>query len=276
MKAKNKDKGSAERIAVVAGGTELPKEVIESMKKEGMDPFVIGLKNFVKKDVKTDIVIRLGEGGKAAKALEKNGIKKIVMVGAIGQPDLSDLRPDWWSVKIVAKALMNDKGHDTLLTTVLKEIEKKGFQMVAVQDVCKGLTLEKGVATKTKPKGSERKVIDRAIHVCRIIGEEDIGQSVIVDRVVLGVEGADGTDALIKRCAQIRKGWKKQAGVMAKLKKPQQDIRIDIPVIGIDTLKLVKEANLRGIVIEANYCFVAQKEKTLAYADKHNIFIEAV
>lgn len=265
------------KIALIAGALDFPKEVAASLRKQGYEVFVIGLKNFVDKDFKTDMEVRLGAAGAAAKAMKQRGIKTIVMAGAIGHPNLSDIRPDWWSVKIVAKVLLNDRGYGTMFDALLGEIEKKGFKIVGAQDVCKDLILPKGTATKTKPNAQDKKDIKRAVELSHIIGKAEIGQAVVVDKLVLGVEGADGTNALLKRCGEIKKESRNMhSGVMAKMKKPQQDTRVDLPVIGMGTLKSVKEANLKGIVVDAGNCFIAQRKETLAYADKHNIFIEAV
>ncbi len=271
-----KNPDARKKICLIAGALGLPFVVRDSLIKSGYDVFVVGLKNFVDEKLNPDIVIRLGAGGTAATALKKRGITDIVMAGAIGHPNLADIRPDWWSIKIAAKVLMHDRGYDSLFQSLLSEIEKKGFHMVGVQDVCPDIILKAGVAGKIKPSSVDKKDIARAVECSHIIGDADIGQSVVVDRLVLGVEGADGTDALLKRCAPLRTNLKKQTGVFAKMKKPHQDVRVDLPAIGMGTMKSIKEAGLRGLVVDAKYCLFVEKEEVIKFADKNNIFIYAI
>ncbi len=268
---KNNDK----KIALIAGAYKLPFYVKESLIKSGYEVFVVGLKNFVDPKLKPDITIRLGEGGTATREMKKRGITKMTMVGAIGHPNFSDIRPDWWSMKIVAKVMMSDRGYSTLFDALLREIEKKGFKVVGAHELCPDLVLQKGTVTKTKPNKQDWKNINRAVEASHLIGRADIGQAVVVDRLVLGLEGADGTDALINRCGAMIKS-KNRSGVFAKLKKPQQDLRVDLPAFGMGTMKTIVGANIRGIVLDAKYCFMIDMDEVIDTANKHKIFIQAI
>ena len=158
-----------------------------------------------------------------------------------------------------------------------KVLEKAGFEVVAAQDLAPELTFETaGVQTKTRPSASDKKNIARAIDVSHTIGAADIGASVVVDSQVIAVEAAEGTARMLDRVVQMRKNKKKQSGVFAKMTKPGQDLRIDIPAIGVDTVNAVAAAKLRGIVVNTKTCFVVNKSAVIKQADKHGIFIVAL
>lgn len=158
-----------------------------------------------------------------------------------------------------------------------KALEARGFEIVAAQDIAPELTFERaGIQTKTKPTARDKRDIDRAIEVSHTIGAADIGASVAVDKQVIAVEAAEGTANMLKRVVEMRKNHKKQSGVFAKMTKPGQDLRIDIPAIGVDTVRAVAAANLRGIVVNARTCFVVDRAAVIRAADQAGIFIMAV
>ena len=156
-------------------------------------------------------------------------------------------------------------------------LEKQGFEIVAAQDLAPELTfVSAGVQTRTKPSSADAKNIERAIDVSHTIGAADIGASVVVDKQVIAVEAAEGTARMLNRVVEMRANRKRKSGVFAKMTKPGQDLRIDIPAIGVDTVNAVADANLRGIVVNAKTCFVVNKPAVVAQADKRGIFIIAL
>lgn len=270
---KNTDK----KIALVAGALDLPFFTRDALKRAGWDVFIVGLKNFVNPDLNPDIVIRLGGAGRAVREARRRGIKKITFVGALGHPNLSDIRPDWWSFWTLLKILKNQRGYDSMAVALNKVLEKQGFEIVAAQDLAPELTFEvAGVQTHAKPTAADKKNIERAIEVSHTIGAADIGASVVVDKQVIAVEAAEGTARMLNRVVEMRKNHKRKSGVFAKMTKPGQDLRIDIPAIGVDTVNAVADANLRGIVVNTKTCFVVNKPAVIKQADKRGIFIVAL
>ncbi len=270
---KNTDK----KIALVAGALDLPFFTRDALKRAGWDVFIVGLKNFVNPDLNPDIVIRLGGAGRAVREARRRGIKKITFVGALGHPNLSDIRPDWWSFWTLLKILKNQRGYDSMAVALNKVLEKQGFEIVAAQDLAPELTFEvAGVQTRAKPTAADKKNIERAIEVSHTIGAADIGASVVVDKQVIAVEAAEGTARMLNRVVEMRKNHKRKSGVFAKMTKPGQDLRIDIPAIGVDTVNAVADANLRGIVVNTKTCFVVNKPSVIKQADKRGIFIVAL
>lgn len=272
-------KSDVKKVALFAGALDLPFFTRDALRDNGWEVYVVGLKGFYDPKLKPDLVVRLGGGGTAARELKKRGITKMTFVGAIGHPNLSDIWPDFWSLGALISILKNQKGYDSMAVALTKALEKKGFEVVAAQDLAPELAFEKaGVQTKTKPTAADKKDIERAIEVSHTIGKADIGASVVVDKQVIAVEAAEGTHRMLERVIEFRKGRKKQgiSGVFAKMTKPGQDLRIDIPAIGIDTVKSIHAAKLRGIVVNTKTCFVVNKPEVIKLANKLGIFIVAI
>ena len=158
-----------------------------------------------------------------------------------------------------------------------KVIEQQGFQVVAAQDLAPELTFENaGVQTRVRPSRGDMSNIERAIDVSHTIGVADIGASVVVDKQVIAVEAAEGTARMLERVVAMRASKKRNSGVFAKMTKPGQDLRIDIPAIGVDTVNAVADAHLRGIVVNTKTCFVVNKPAVIAQANRRGIFILAL
>ena len=274
---KRKDIRTNNKIALIAGALQLPFFTRDALRRAGWDVFVIGLKNFVDPKLQPDIVVRLGGAGHAVREMRRRGINKMTFVGAIGHPNLSDIRPDLWSLSVLLSIMKNQRGYDSMATALNRALEKRGFEIVAAQDLAPELTFETAcVQTKTKPTKSDMADIKRAIDVSHTIGKMDIGASVVVDKQVIAVEAAEGTANMLKRVVEMRKTKKRASGVFAKMTKPGQDLRIDIPAIGVDTVHAVAAAHLRGIVVNTKTCFVVDKENVIREANKLKIFIVAI
>ena len=273
MQNKNTDK----KIALVAGALDLPFFTRDALRRAGWDVFVVGLKNFVDPRLEPDMVIRLGGAGRAIRAARRRGIKKLTFVGALGHPDLSDLRPDLWTFMTLLKIMKHQRGYDSMAVALNKVLEKQGFEIVAAQDLAPELTFETaGPQTRAKPSATDKRNIERAIEVSHTIGAADIGASVVVDNQVIAVEAAEGTARMLERVVDMRQNKRKPSGVFAKMTKPNQDLRIDIPAIGVDTVNAVAAAHLRGIVVNTRTCFVVNKPAVIQQANKLGIFILAL
>ena len=270
---KNTDK----KVALFAGALSLPFLTRDALRKNGWEVYVIGLKNFYDPKLNPDLVIRLGGAGTAARECKKRGIRKLMFVGALGHVNLSDIRPDLWSLSVLISVWKHQRGYDSMAVAFTKALEKRGYEVVAAQDLAPELTFEKpGIQTKVKPSKSDERDIDRAIQVSLTIGREDIGASVVVDKQVIAVEAAEGTARMLERVVEMRKNRRKTGGVFAKMTKPGQDLRIDIPAIGVDTVKAVAVAKLHGIIVNTKTCFVIDKKAVLDAANKAKIFIKAI
>ncbi|MBO7509481.1 MAG: UDP-2,3-diacylglucosamine diphosphatase LpxI [Alphaproteobacteria bacterium] len=265
------------KIALVAGALDLPMLTRDALRRHGWDVFVIGLKNFYDARLNPDMVIRIGGAGRAIHAARRMGIKKVIFLGAIGHPNLSDLRPDLWTFFALLKMLKHQRGYDSMAVALNSIMEHAGFDVVAAQDLAPELTFEHaGMLTRKKPTRTDEKNIARAIEVSHTIGAADIGASVVVDNQVIAVEAAEGTAKMLERVVEMRKAKKKNSGVFAKMTKPGQDLRIDIPAIGVDTVNAVADAKLNGIIVNTKTCFVVHRDKVIETANKRGIFIVAI
>lgn len=272
-----KVKSSDKKIALVAGALDLPRLTRDALRDAGWDVYVVGLKNFYDPNLNPDIVVRLGGGWPAVREFRRRGIKKLTFVGAIGHPKLSDIRPDLWTIGALISIKRHQRGYDSMAVALNKVLEKRGFEVVAAQDIAPSLTFEQaGVQTRLSPSAADKKNIERAIDVSHTIGAADIGASVVVDRQVIAVEAAEGTAQMLNRVVEMRRDMKKSSGVFAKMTKPGQDLRIDIPAIGCDTVRAVADAHLRGIVVNAKTCFVVDRDAVIKLANKLGIFIVAM
>ena len=272
-----RNKNTDNKIALVAGALDLPFFTRDALRRAGWDVFIVGLKNFVNPDLNPDMVVRLGGGGRAIREFRRRGIRKLVFVGSLGHPNLSDLRPDLWTFMTLLKIMKHQRGYDSMAVALNKVLEKQGFEILAAQDLAPELAFEQaGVQTRTKPTKSDMQNIERAIDVSHTIGAADIGASVVVDKQVIAVEAAEGTARMLERVVDMRKNKKKSSGVFAKMTKPGQDLRIDIPAIGVDTVDAVAAAHLRGIVVNTKTCFVVNKPVVIKRANELGIFILAI
>ena len=270
-------KKSDNTIALVAGALDLPFFTRDALRAAGWDVFVVGLKNFYDSRLSPDMVVRLGGGGRAIREFKRRGIRKMTFVGALGHPNLSGLRPDFWTFRTLLKIMKHQRGYDSMAVALNKVLEGQGFEIVAAQDLAPELAFEKsGVQTRAKPSKSDMKNIERAIEVSHTIGAADIGASVVVDGQVIAVEAAEGTARMLERVVEMRAKKRKSSGVFAKMTKPGQDLRIDIPAIGVDTVNAVHAAHLRGIVVNTKTCFVVNKPAVIKRANELGVFILAL
>ena len=269
-------KSTDKKIALIAGALALPALTRDALRRNGWDVFVVGLKNFYDEKLKPDLVVRIGNGGRIKREMKKRGITKLTFVGALGHINLSDIRPDFWSISVLLSVLKHQRGYDSMAVAFTKALEARGYKIIAAQDAAPELTFERaGIQTKTKPSKSDMRDIERAIEVSHTIGREDIGASVVVDKQVVAVEAAEGTARMLERVVEMRKNKRKSGGVFAKMTKPGQDLRIDIPAIGVDTVRAVANAKLHGIIVNAKTCFVIDKDAVLSAANRAKIFIIA-
>ena len=185
---KQNKKTNDKKIALVAGALQLPFFTRDALRRAGWDVFVIGIKNFVDMKLEPDMVVRLGGAGRAVRAMRRRGINKMTFVGAIGHPNLYDIRPDLWSLGALLSIMKHQRGYDSMATALNKVLEKRGFTVLAAQDLAPELTFETaGIQTKTKPTKSDMADLERAVDVSHTIGAADIGASVVVDKQVLKV-----------------------------------------------------------------------------------------
>ena len=264
------------KLGIIAGGGTLPQALIEHCQQNKRDFFVLAIENNADKAIFTPDIphkwIRIGQAGTGFKILHEQNVQEIVMIGTIRRPTLSDLVPDLRTAAFFAKIGLKSVGDDGILRALIKEIESENMRVVGIHEVMPDLLVKSGNLTKHKPDKQALADIKRGIEVAFELGKLDVGQSVIVQQgLVLGVEGIEGTDKLIERCGTYQR--KGVGGVLIKLRKPQQDMRIDLPTIGTRTIENLHSAGMRGIAVHAGNALIADEKKVIALADKYNMFI---
>ena len=197
------------------------------------------------------------------------------MIGTIRRPGFFDLMPDLRTTAFFAKIGMKSLGDDGILRALVKEIESEGMAVKGVHEVLPEILVKKGILGKYKPDKQAEADIRRGIEVALELGKLDVGQAVVVQQgLVLGVEGIEGTDELIRRCGDYRR--KGEGGVLVKLRKPQQDMRIDLPTIGPRSVTRAKESGLRGIALHAGNGLIVDEDEVIRQADKEGLFVIGV
>ena len=270
------------KLGLIAGGGNLPRTLAERCIEAGRPFFVIRLKGFADASLADypGADIGMAELGKCFAALKKAGCQAVCFAGLVARPDFSALKPDLRGLAALPGVIAAARsGDDGLLRFLLGEFEKEGFVIEGAHEVVDDLTLPVGVLGAVSPAAGDKGDIERAIEVARAIGRLDIGQgAVVVKGLVLAVEGQEGTDAMLARCAELPQALRgisgpEAAGVLAKAPKPIQERKVDLPTIGVATVIGAAKVGLRGIVGEAGALLVMDREAVIRTADSLGVFI---
>jgi DUF1009 family protein len=266
------------RLGVLAGGGQLPVRVIEACRAAGRDFFVLAFEGQTDPATVIDTPhawVRLGAVGEALKRLHEAAVTEVVMAGPVTRPSFEDLRPDWRGAMFLAKVGARAFGDDGLLSAVVRELEAEGFRVVGADDVFDSLRTPFGPCGALRADDAAVVDINRGIEVLRALGHLDVGQAVVVQQgVVLGVEAIEGTDALLERCAVLRRSGR--GGVLVKLAKPEQERRVDLPTIGPGTVVRAASAGLRGIALETGRSLIIDRDAVVRAADDAGLFVVGV
>jgi UDP-2,3-diacylglucosamine hydrolase len=194
------------------------------------------------------------------------------MAGNINRPSLTDLSFDLQTFKLAKNLLLNKTGDNGLLISIKKYFTDNGFQYFDWVNHCPDLFTNKNNLTVTKPTVKAKINLEKALTIFRSFGEIDVGQSMIIqNKIVLGLEAAEGTDNLIIRCKDYKKSGDK--GILVKFSKYNQSNILDIPTIGEKTIRLLKDYDYEGLYLEKDGCLIIDKEKTIDLANQYKIFI---
>lgn len=269
-------------IGLVAGGGALPFAVAESLAARGIEPIFFALRGICDPEKVSRFRhhwISVGQIGKVVRLLRNENCRDLVFIGTLVRPALSEIRLDWGTVRAMKHILAAFRGGDDhLLSGVGRILERDGFRMVGVKDVAPDLLMPAGCLTRTAPDSSATADIAKGQDVLRALGPFDIGQAVVViDGHVVGVEGIEGTDALLVRIAQLRAEGrirtKPGRGVLVKTPKSGQDLRYDLPTLGPRTIENAAAAGLAGVAVAAGNTLVAEPQALVNAADASGLFV---
>lgn len=265
----------AAKLGILAGGGPLPGYLVEACRASDRPVFVIALEGQADPDIIADTPhawVRLGAAGEALDRLRAEGVGEIVMAGPVRRPTLRELRPDRRAAKFLGMGLLK-KGDDGLLGALVRALEEEeGFRVVGANDVLAELAAPSGPFGGFKPDDESDADIAHGVRVLHRTGPLDIGQAVIVQQgIVLGLEAAEGTRALLERCGPLRRDGR--GGVLVKLHKPGQEMRADMPSIGPETIRAARGAGLAGVAVAAGSTLVFEKDALIAEADAAGMFV---
>ena len=271
-------------IAVLAGGGRLPIRLAEAVRRTGRPMLVLGLKGMADAEIERfpHAWIGLGEIGRLFALMDRHGCRDLVFAGAVSRPQLNEISFDFGALKSLPNLIRILRGgDDRVLSEILHFFESRGLRVVGAHDVAAELTAPAGSLTRRSPAANDGTDIEIGLRAARANGALDIGQAVVVcDERVVAVEAAEGTDDMLRRVAELRAAKRLRSGpgtgVLVKCAKPQQDLRLDMPVVGPTTVELVGAAGLAGLAVEAGRTLLPEREEAVAAADRLGLFLTGV
>ena len=265
------------KLGILAGGGPLPRLLIQACQNDKRQVFVIAFQGQCDPQTVLGVDhawVRLGRTGKAIELLHANKVEQLVMAGYIQKPSLRQLMPDAKTLKFIAEGLFS-KGDDSLLSAIVHNLEsEENFTFVGVQDVLPDLLTPQGVLGRVHPSDDDLKAIDLAVKAALDLGAKDTGQAAVAGlNGLIALEERSGTDALLKNLI----GNKEAKGcVLAKMCKPGQEKRADLPTVGVVTVEHAHNAGLAGIVVEAGASLIIDRLAVIQAADRAGLFLVGV
>jgi len=263
-------------LGILAGSGPMPGQVAAAAAAAGRPVFLVGLEGFADRAMLAPWpheVIRMGAAGRILAALRGHGCQDLVLIGPVRRPSFLDMRPDAEGARIAARiGRAAFAGDDGLLAAVIRVLGEEGFRIIGAQDVLREALAPVGLLTRAAPDALSAADIRRGVAVARALGAVDVAQGCVVQQgMVLAVEAAEGTDAMLSRCGALARSG--PGGVLVKLVKPGQERRADLPTVGPDTVRAAAAARLRGIAFEAGGTLLADRAVALAEADRLGLFM---
>ncbi|MBY3220154.1 LpxI family protein [Rhizobium laguerreae] len=273
---------AAGRLAIIAGGGFLPSYVAEAARAAGENPVIVALKD--ESDRRWEgydhAVIGIGDFAALESLLNRYGIGRVVMSGSVRR------RPEWREVRPTLRTLMKmpaairtllSGGDDTVLQMVIRLIEGNGRRVVGAHEIAPDLLAAVGPLGTAMPGEEDRRDINRAAEAAEMLGRLDVGQgAVAIGGRIVALEGLEGTDEMLERVAGLRAAGRispRRRGALVKLCKPQQDIRADLPAIGVSTVLNARKAGLAGVAVEAGRSLVLDRAAVIKAADEAGLFV---
>jgi DUF1009 family protein len=265
-----------EKLGLIAGMGGLPLALAAEARKMGHYIVAIALQPPADESLKPLAdefhKISVGRFGGLLSLLKKQSITNVVMAGKVPKTLLyenkSSIIPDLKAVKLLFS--LKNHSDDTIMGAVVRELENKGIIVHKTTEFTKDLLVPEGVLTRSKPSRKDIEDIDFGWGIAKNMGGLDIGQTVVVKNLaVMSVEAIEGTDRAIARGGKLAE----KNAVVIKVSKPEQDMRFDVPVAGIETLRTMKKVSARVLALETGKCIIMDKEKFIKEADKSGIVV---
>jgi len=262
-------------IGLIFGDTDFPKEILKTVKKKYIDYLIIDLSKSKKfKKDKKSYSVSIGQFGKIINILRENNCKKVLFAGKVNKPNFSKLKLDFRGFFYIPRIIKASKiGDAAILKEIIKILANNKIKTENSLKFNTELTLKKGNYSKIKPNNQDKLDIKTAIKTLNNLGQYNHSQGVVVrNKKVVSVEGKGGTEKMLRLSKSIKF---RNHGVLVKFPKKKQDLRVDLPTIGLKTLKQCKTAGLKGIVIKSKQNVFLNKNKCINFANKNKMFITA-
>jgi len=262
-------------IGLIFGETNFPKEILKKIKKKNLKYLIIDLtKRIAFKKEKNSQNFSVGELGKIIKILKDNKCKKVLFAGKVKKPHFSELKLDLKGAYYLPRIIKASKiGDVAILKEIIKILKQEEIKTIGSLTYNPELTLKKGTFSKIKPNRQDNIDIKKAITTLNKLNRYNFSQGAVVrNNKIHAIEGNDGTEKMLMRC---RSQKIKNNGVLVKFPKKKQDLRIDLPTIGLKTLIQCKSAGLKGIVLKSKKNIFLERNKCINFANKNKMFIIA-
>ncbi|NCC23780.1 MAG: LpxI family protein [Deltaproteobacteria bacterium] len=262
----------ARRLGIVAGGGQFPAMVARAGKDRGLGVIAAGFVRETRAELAEDVDVfrffRLGQLGRIISFFKKHRVETVVFAGPVNKPRALDIRPDFRATRLLLR--LAGRSDDSILRAVAREFEGEGMAVASALDIVPELATRPGILTQFSPGTRERADVIYGWPIAKELGRLDIGQCLVVrERMVVAVEGIDGTDATILRAGNL-------AGpgcVVVKVFKPGQDHRLDMPAVGLGTLHHMHRAGATCLAVESGRSLFFDPAEALAFANEVGISI---
>ncbi|MDC0943099.1 UDP-2,3-diacylglucosamine diphosphatase LpxI [Pelagibacteraceae bacterium] len=256
-------------IGLIFGETDFPKQILKRINKKIKYLIIDLTKNKDFKKDKNSFSVSIGQFGKIINILKKKKCKKVIFAGKVNKPNFSKLKLDFKGIYYIPRIIKSSKlGDAAILKEIIKILKKEKIGTVSSTIFTPELSLIKGNYSKVRPSIQNKKDISKSIKALNKTNSYSYSQGAVSrNNKIIAIEGKGGTQKMLK---QIKN---KDAGVLVKFPKKKQDIRVDLPTIGLNTFKQCKKAGLKGIVLKHKKNIVLEKRKCIQYANKNKMFI---
>ncbi len=275
-----------DRIGLIAGNGRFPFLVLDAARAQGLDVVVAAIKEETFPEIEARGAaavhwLSLGELSKLIETFKREGVSRAVMAGQVKHKQIfSSIRPDWRLAKLLLS--LRTRNTDALLGAVAKALAEEGITLENSTSFLEPLLAKPGVLSKRPPGGQEKKNIDYGRAVARHLARYDIGQTVVVaEAACVAVEAMEGTDATIERAGQIMASLEADASTLSraltvvKIAKPNQDMRFDVPVVGLKTIEVMRKAGATCLALDVGKCLLLDGEAVIEAANAAHIAIMA-
>src|SRR5215470_14213481 len=270
------------RLGLIAGNGRFPFLVLDAARAQGLEVIVVAIKEETFPEIESRPAaavhwLSLGELSRLIETFKREGVRRAVMAGQVKHKQIfSSIKPDWRLAKLLLS--LGTRNTDSLLGGIAKALAEEGITLENSTSLLEPLLAKRGVLSKRAPSDQEKKNIEYGRSVARHLARFDIGQTIVIaEGACVSVEAMEGTDATIERAGQIMASLDadpstlSRALTVVKIAKPDQDMRFDVPVVGVKTIDAMRKAGATCLAIDAGKCLLLDGEQVTNAADTSNI-----